>query len=87
LRQQATEPPGYSERTPGELEFELKKNFGSKYPKEGVYDCVGCGTSLYKADSKFDSGCGWPAYFQGIYKCHTIIIIIIIIIFKDYLEQ
>jgi len=66
LRQQATEPPGYSERTPGELEFELKKSVGTKYPKEGVYNCVGCGTPLYKADSKFDSGCGWPAFYEGV---------------------
>ena len=66
LRQQATEPPGYSERTPGELEYELKKVVGTKYPKEGVYNCVGCGTPLYTAESKFDSGCGWPAYYAGI---------------------
>ena len=59
LRQKATEPPGYSEKTPGELEYELKKTVGSKYPTEGVYSCVGCGADLYKANSKFDSGCGW----------------------------
>ena len=66
LRQAATEPAGYSERTPGELEFELKKQTGSKYPKEGQYTCVGCGTPLYEAKSKFDSGCGWPAYYEGL---------------------
>jgi peptide-methionine (R)-S-oxide reductase len=65
LRNQATEPAGYSEKTPGELEYELKKSVGTKYPREGAYNCVGCGTPLYKADSKFDSGCGWPAFFQG----------------------
>ena len=59
LRQKATEPPGFSEGTPGQLEYELKKQTGTKYPKEGVYCCVGCGADLYKADSKFDSGCGW----------------------------
>ena len=66
LRQQATEPPGYSEKTPGELEYELKKSVGTKYPREGVYNCVGCGTPLYTAVSKFDSGCGWPAFYEGV---------------------
>ena len=66
LRRKATEPPGYSERTPGELEFILKKSLGTKYPKDGVYECVGCGAKLYSAKSKFDSGCGWPAFDDGI---------------------
>lgn len=66
LRQKATEPPDYSERTSGELEYELKKQFGTKYPKEGVFTCVGCGSPLYQATSKFDSGCGWPAFYEGL---------------------
>lgn len=66
LRKQATEPPGFSEGNVGQLEYELKKQYGTKYPKEGVYTCVGCGTPLYTAASKFDSGCGWPAYYEGL---------------------
>lgn len=66
LRQKGTEPPGFSEKTPGELEYELKKNRGTKYPKEGVFVCVGCNSPLYYATTKFDSGCGWPAFYQGI---------------------
>ena len=62
LRRKATEPPGYSERKEGQLEYELKKNYGTKYPEKGNYNCVGCGTPLYTAKSKFDSGCGWPAF-------------------------
>ena len=34
LRQKATEPSGYSEGTPGALEYDLKKNLGTKIPKE-----------------------------------------------------
>mmetsp|Transcript_62842 Transcript_62842/g.141894 ORF Transcript_62842/g.141894 Transcript_62842/m.141894 type:complete len:116 (+) Transcript_62842:69-416(+) len=56
LRKQSTEPSGYSERTPGQLEYELKENQGTKYPKEGTFECAGCGTPLYSAISKFDSG-------------------------------
>lgn len=66
LRMKATEPPGFSEKTPGELEYELKKKVGSKYPKEGQYECAACGTPLYAAKTKFDSGCGWPAYYEGL---------------------
>lgn len=66
LRQAATEPPGYSEAKPGELEYKLKKDYKTKYPQDGAYTCVGCGTPLYYARSKFNSGCGWPAFFDGI---------------------
>lgn len=66
LRQKATEPAGYSESTKGELEYELKKQHGTKYPKQGVYNCAACGAPLYSAVSKFDSGCGWPAFYEGV---------------------
>lgn len=66
LRQKSTEMSGYSENTAGELEYELKKSQGTKIPKTGEYACVGCGTPLYSAASKFDSGCGWPAYYEGL---------------------
>ncbi len=66
LRQAATEPPGFSENTEGELEFELVKSTGSKYPKSGAYTCKGCGSVLYEAKTKFDSGCGWPAFYEGV---------------------
>jgi peptide-methionine (R)-S-oxide reductase len=66
LREKATEPSGFSENTPGELEYQLKKEHGTKCPKTGVYQCVGCAADLYEAKTKFDSGCGWPAYYEGI---------------------
>jgi len=34
--------------------------------EHGVYRCVCCGTPLFESDTKFDSGCGWPSYFQAI---------------------
>ena len=30
--------------------------------QDGHFACAGCGTPLYSASSKFDSGCGWPAF-------------------------
>ncbi|XP_010242540.1 PREDICTED: peptide methionine sulfoxide reductase B5-like [Nelumbo nucifera] len=52
LRQKGTEYPGTGE---------YDKFFG-----EGIYNCAGCGTPLYRSTTKFNSGCGWPAFYEGL---------------------
>ena len=34
--------------------------------EKGVYTCICCGKPLFASDSKYESGTGWPSYFQAI---------------------
>ncbi|MCF8464878.1 MAG: peptide-methionine (R)-S-oxide reductase MsrB [Flavobacteriales bacterium] len=54
LREKGTERPFSGEY---DLHFE-----------DGSYYCAGCHSKLFDSGSKFDSGCGWPAFYQTANK-------------------
>ena len=52
LKQEGTEPPGSSSL--------------NNEKREGAYHCAGCGIKLFDAGMKFDSGTGWPSFFESL---------------------
>jgi peptide-methionine (R)-S-oxide reductase len=52
LRGHGTEPPGSSP-------LNLEK-------RDGTFACAGCGQPLFSADTKFESGTGWPSFFKPL---------------------
>lgn len=52
LRHEGTEAPGSSELN------------GEK--REGLFVCAGCGAPLFSSAMKFNSGTGWPSFFEAI---------------------
>ena len=52
LKQEGTEPPGSSP-------LNNEKRIGS-------YHCVGCGTKLFESTTKYESGSGWPSFYESL---------------------
>ncbi|KAL3730132.1 hypothetical protein ACJRO7_027176 [Eucalyptus globulus] len=48
-------------------QFHILRQKGTElFFEEGLYNCAGCGTPLYCSTTKFYSGCGWPAFYEGL---------------------
>jgi peptide-methionine (R)-S-oxide reductase len=55
------------------VQFNILREKGTERPftgeyddlfEEGTYSCAACGTELFKSKSKYNSGCGWPAFYE-----------------------
>ena len=56
-------------------QFQVLRKHGTERPgssplneehRAGVFKCAGCGTPVYRSETKFESGTGWPSFFAPI---------------------
>jgi peptide-methionine (R)-S-oxide reductase len=63
------------------LAFDVTRRLGTERPftgatwnlhADGIYHCIGCDTALFDSRTKFESGTGWPSFWQPISKYNVV---------------
>ncbi|GAA3942005.1 peptide-methionine (R)-S-oxide reductase MsrB [Microbacterium soli] len=59
----------------GEEEYAVLRNAATERPwtgelldekRDGLYHCGACGAELFHSGTKFESGCGWPSFYESV---------------------
>lgn len=68
-------PPDSSKKNLSEMQFYVTQKHGTEPPfsgcllhnkRDGVYHCLVCDAPLFMSESKYDSGCGWPSFYEPV---------------------
>lgn len=68
-------PPDSPKKNLNEMQLYVTQKHGTEPPfsgrllnnkRDGIYHCLICDAPLFMSESKYDSGCGWPSFYQPV---------------------